>query len=117
MTEIKREAAPALKVGDTIYEANGFNGNVDRKNPYKPKRIVGETRQSWILENDDRVNKQTLEVRHPGYTPTRYVVAEERDRRIYIGANRHELSRKVENCEDVEVLKEIAAIFDREPSA
>ncbi len=101
-----------LKVGDTVYEANGYNGNVDRKNPYKPRRIVAETRQSWILENDDRANKKTLEVRHPGYGPSRYVVADERDRRIYINANRHELARKVANCEDVEVLKKIAMIFD-----
>lgn len=102
-----------LKVGDTIFQENGWNGNRDRKVLYPSYKIVGETRISWILDNGERPKKATLEAPHPGYSPSRYVVAEERDRRIYIGRHRLDLSRKVANCKDVEVLKEIAAIFDR----
>lgn len=59
-----------LKVGDTVwvfdmnrrvYEGNGLSARIIYREHFRPLQIVGETSRSWVLRNERKVSKKSLD--------------------------------------------------------
>ena len=108
-----------LAVGSTVYvfdenrrvytkPADGGWGEIIYREHFRPRKIVGETSRSWVLEGYDeaKVNKKTL----AGV----YVDDEAVDRACWIHDNAHKISYQVGNLTkqgDYDKLRAIAEII------
>lgn len=56
-----------MKIGDTVYKFDinyrvydkpGMNGRVIYREHFRPRRIVGETKFSWLTDRDEKIKKK-----------------------------------------------------------
>lgn len=70
---------------------------------WRPRKVIGETARSWVLEWGAKVPKK-------GADPAYFVFSEaDIDRRSWVHENQHKISRMVESCNDYETLLKVAA--------
>lgn len=114
----KPEEIAALKVGDTLfsfdgnrrtYVPGGGGGPIYEKH-FEPVKIVGETKQSWMVDRyDAKVNKKTL-ASPCRYAERGYFTKSAMEADIWVHEHRHQIAREV-GFAGVEHLKEIARII------
>ncbi len=112
-----------------LFDANnrhyveGKSGPVYRKH-FVPTRIIGETRDSWLLENVRqgvglKINKKTRELRPPsshgyfGLSPTVYFDIDEVEDATWAHDHVYEISRAVSKASP-QTLRAIKALLDKE---
>jgi len=72
---------------------------------WRPRKVVGETSRSWVLERGDKVPKK-------GADPACFAFSEaDIDRREWVNDNRHKIASMVERCNDYEKLMKLAAVM------
>lgn len=70
---------------------------------WQPRKVVGETSRSWVLERGTKVPKK-------GADPSCFAFSEaDIDRRAWVNENQHKIARMVERCHDYETLRKVAA--------
>jgi hypothetical protein len=117
------EEIAALKVGDTLYN---FDGNRRSYQPglggapiyerhFEPVKIVGETKQSWIMDRyQTKVSKKTLD--SPcHYADRGYFTKTGMDDDIWLHDHRHKIVRELQRAGTAH-LKEVARIIGYQPS-
>ena len=96
----------ALKVGDTIYL-------LDHGKRYRAHPIIGETKQSWWVGSGPRpwkVNKKTLQSKNRDYAADQWFTEEGMKSHAWIHEHRHNIAGRVQVCNDMDVLKQIATL-------
>jgi hypothetical protein len=82
---------------------------------YEPYKIVGETKQSWLVgyeNNPIKVNKKTMVQTGTKYTPIYFFeTLEEVERREFI-SNNYKLAEQIRSCSDYGKLKKIEAVLN-----
>ena len=111
------EEIAALKIGDTLYNFDGnrrsykpgMGGGPIYEKHFEPVKIVGETKQSWVMNlYQTKVNKKTL-ASVCKFADRGYLTASAMDADIWMHEHRYKIVREVEKT-GVEQLKEIARI-------
>lgn len=96
-----------VKIGDTLYQRDGRGG-------FDGRAVVGETRSSWLLGDDEwptKVAKDTMRTRGQNFGYLDWYTQEQRDALAWIAKHRHHIRDHVGACADVDKLKQIAAII------
>lgn len=101
-----------IKVGDSLYQLNSWH-NANRPK-WKPDRITGETKQSWLL-GDTKVNKGTMTTAKDRRGHNKhYFTYEGMVARDFCDQWSRDVGSAVSVCDDPEKLKQIAAIVGKE---
>jgi len=118
------EEIAALKVGDTLYNFDGnrrvykppgpgekySSGGPIYEKHFLPCKIVGETKQSWIMDlYDAKVNKKTLDS-STKFADRGYFTKSGMEADIWFHEHRYKIVREVERA-GLEQLREIARVI------
>lgn len=112
-------------IGETLYLHDGNRRRyvkdehgksvMDRASCYIPVEIVGETPKSWIAMHYGReikINKKDLSTASLGVAYSRYAyTAQQVEDRLWRENNQHDLVNAIRDCQDVQKLRQIAAIL------
>lgn len=93
------------KVGDTLYHAKTWAAD-----KWFSEKIIGETRMSWLLKDNRKVNKKTMQESQGDYSPLHWYTARGRDDFIWISNNAQRIGSAVSGCRERYKLERIAAI-------
>lgn len=116
-----------MKIGQTVwlfncnrrvYGPDGHGAPIYREY-FVPYVIKGETRTSWLLGENLKINKATGELRPErggfyGLSPHVFTTEEEVNDACYIHCNAYEISRLVQQCRNAKVLRTIANMLSLE---
>lgn len=109
------------KVGDTVwvFDQNRIGRDADGKiifrERFRPTKIDAETSRSWILYASGlKVPKTGGDVRECGGGPYGktlvYMTQEVVDADVFKHTHRHRIARMLETCENIGVLRQVAAL-------
>ena len=113
----------ALAIGDTVwvFDTNRRvypkdDGGPIYREHFRPLKITGETRASWLLEEGLKIDKANGQLRKPspsgwyGLSQRVYSASEVEDA-CFVEAHRYPLSRAVQRCEDAAALRTLHQIL------
>lgn len=98
-----------------IYEKNekGFStGGPIYSEHFTELVVIDETDKEYICEHDQRINKKSMKSFYASCPREKSAVYTEAEREamIWRNENRYKLIRKVEHCNNIDILKQIAAL-------
>lgn len=119
MTGIVAETRRAAKVGEYLWHYDNYrnaydeNGKYLGRGAYRLVKVIGETRQSFVVEAFGKYSRLTGEERDTqGYSVRRWVFGQkEYEARRWNAIHHRRIVKLVESIEDSEVLKKIAAVI------
>lgn len=98
---VYRELTPEEKANGRFYATGG---PIYREH-WRKKKVIGQTRLSWLLEHGDKIRKDARDVA---------VSDEELDDRCYVHDHAHKIGGVVDALKDASVLRAIAAMIGYE---
>lgn len=112
-----------VKVGTTLWRFDpsrrGYIGHkLVQRAHYAPVVITGETRQSWLMANGDKIEKpgpnsltreDLLAIRGDSYGAF-YLL--DIDEHLFVQANIHKVAEALPRCKNAAVLRQIAALLN-----
>lgn len=114
-------------IGETLYiqdenrrlyqdDAGNKTSTANIRYKWRPFTVVGETRDSWVLEFGVKISKATWELRaqrHPGLGRFAHT-AEQMEDAIWRDTHRSAILRAVQDTTDTPTLRQIAALLGME---
>lgn len=109
-----------LSIGSTVWvfdenyrvydydKSSGGSGKIIYREHFRPRKITGETRISWVLEDGTKVNKKTLKT-HPDAFDAVLTSEEQIDQACWVHEHRYPIERLIHRCNYAQ-LKAIAEI-------
>lgn len=115
----------ALCVGGTVwlFDANRRVYAGDRSGPlfrehFRAEKVIGETRASWLLDDGNKIDKSTGQLRAPGrggffgLSSDVFTTRQAVDDACWINEHRLAIEKLVRNCNDAATLKAVKDILE-----
>ncbi len=95
-----------------VYPKGGVGGGPIFREYFIPRKIIGETRVSWVLDDDRKVSKKELQTKGGyGLSSNVFTSKEQIDDECWVQDERHRVVRAVQSCRDANTLRKIDALI------